>query len=606
MYDMGMNGIRTRVATALGVLLLVVVAWFLFWGDGTVNDGATAVVSGPLQQDSASSTSTLALPTSQDDKDQTAATAPAVSEEPEQDIAALSDPAETPAEQSADAAPEPAPAPAAEDATAPDDGAGTEQAPPAEAAAPADQDATEADTPAETAEAEEAPRFDIVRVEADGQTVVAGHARPETEVQILLDGEVVAEAKTDRDGAFVTVIFAALTGESHQLQVRMPVKAAARSAGPGTGQDAGSTQKPAVWDQQIGQTSESDETASGTSAEDVARTAKGAAAQDDLAVAAVDGDEAAPAGPTGGTRGLGIDLDALSDPTADAGQDATADASASQSPASGAAEQALSQIEPQGARNLPALSPGADVATPSVSGRSPSTPDSASPGQLAALVPSADAPALPAVKPRAGASPAAPSPQEEEQQFVLSEPVIILPRNDGEAAPVLVLPGSEEVAVLQPAERAPDRVALDRITYGSEGALQLAGRAEPGKVVRIYGNGALIATEQTGPDGQWNSSVVRESADTLNLLRFDEVGVDGQVTSRIETPFEYSEFSPQVVRERQIVIQRGDILWRIAEQFYGDGLRYSLIYGANSELIRDPDLIYPGQEFSIPELVDAN
>ena len=48
------------------------------------------------------------------------------------------------------------------------------------------------------------------------------------------------------------------------------------------------------------------------------------------------------------------------------------------------------------------------------------------------------------------------------------------------------------------------------------------------------------------------------------------------------------------------------MLLRIAEQFYGEGIRYSLIYGANTELIRDPDLIYPGQEFSIPELVDAN
>ena len=48
------------------------------------------------------------------------------------------------------------------------------------------------------------------------------------------------------------------------------------------------------------------------------------------------------------------------------------------------------------------------------------------------------------------------------------------------------------------------------------------------------------------------------------------------------------------------------MLWRIAEQYYGAGIRYSVIYGANSKLIRDPDLIYPGQVFVVPELIDAD
>jgi len=78
------------------------------------------------------------------------------------------------------------------------------------------------------------------------------------------------------------------------------------------------------------------------------------------------------------------------------------------------------------------------------------------------------------------------------------------------------------------------------------------------------------------------------------------------VLSRLETPFDYSPVaSVQEVRERKIVVQRGDYLWKFAQQYYGAGLRYSVIYSANSELIRDPNLIYPGQVFTVPELVNS-
>ncbi|MGE0584480.1 MAG: LysM peptidoglycan-binding domain-containing protein [Flavobacteriaceae bacterium] len=47
-------------------------------------------------------------------------------------------------------------------------------------------------------------------------------------------------------------------------------------------------------------------------------------------------------------------------------------------------------------------------------------------------------------------------------------------------------------------------------------------------------------------------------------------------------------------------IERGDNLWRIARRIYGRGIRYSVIYEANRSQIRDPNLIYPGQVFTIP------
>lgn len=43
----------------------------------------------------------------------------------------------------------------------------------------------------------------------------------------------------------------------------------------------------------------------------------------------------------------------------------------------------------------------------------------------------------------------------------------------------------------------------------------------------------------------------------------------------------------------------GDCLWTIAEERWNDGLRWPEIHEANSDLIEDPDLIYPGQVLSL-------
>ncbi len=48
------------------------------------------------------------------------------------------------------------------------------------------------------------------------------------------------------------------------------------------------------------------------------------------------------------------------------------------------------------------------------------------------------------------------------------------------------------------------------------------------------------------------------------------------------------------------VIEKGDTLWAVAKKYLGDGARYTEIFEANREVIKDPDLIYPGQKIRIP------
>ncbi|WP_372740836.1 peptidoglycan-binding protein LysM [Neptunomonas sp.] len=47
-------------------------------------------------------------------------------------------------------------------------------------------------------------------------------------------------------------------------------------------------------------------------------------------------------------------------------------------------------------------------------------------------------------------------------------------------------------------------------------------------------------------------------------------------------------------------IQPGDSLWAIAQKHLGNGNDYTKIFEANKEVIKDPDLIYPGQKIRIP------
>jgi nucleoid-associated protein YgaU len=59
--------------------------------------------------------------------------------------------------------------------------------------------------------------------------------------------------------------------------------------------------------------------------------------------------------------------------------------------------------------------------------------------------------------------------------------------------------------------------------------------------------------------------------------------------------------APSAAAGRTYVVVSGDSLSKIAKREYGDAQKWPKIYEANRSLIKDPDLIYPGQELRIPE-----
>ena len=59
--------------------------------------------------------------------------------------------------------------------------------------------------------------------------------------------------------------------------------------------------------------------------------------------------------------------------------------------------------------------------------------------------------------------------------------------------------------------------------------------------------------------------------------------------------------SPSTGLGRTYTIKEGDSLSKIAKREYGDAQQWRRIYEANRDIIKDPDLIYPGQVVRIPE-----
>ena len=80
------------------------------------------------------------------------------------------------------------------------------------------------------------------------------------------------------------------------------------------------------------------------------------------------------------------------------------------------------------------------------------------------------------------------------------------------------------------------------------------------------------------------------------------VGLSAGVSAMVAT----SVGGPDAARfaAGKAIIRRGDNLWTIARRVYGRGIRYTTIYEANTGQIRDPDRIYPGQIFALPENPD--
>ena len=181
------------------------------------------------------------------------------------------------------------------------------------------------------------------------------------------------------------------------------------------------------------------------------------------------------------------------------------------------------------------------------------------------------------------------------------------------AAPTILLADSDGVRVLQSGGAGPqliDNVSIDAINYDAAGEVALTGRSSGQSSVRVYLDNQPILDVNIASDGQWRADLPEIDTGTYTL-RVDELDAEGTVVSRAETPFRREPVeaiqaldtgaSAERAAVALITVQPGNTLWGIARDKYGEGLLYVRVFEANAGRIRDPDLIYPGQIFTVPD-----
>ncbi len=199
-----------------------------------------------------------------------------------------------------------------------------------------------------------------------------------------------------------------------------------------------------------------------------------------------------------------------------------------------------------------------------------------------------------------------------------------------------------------PAEIAAN-VTLDVISYPTPDQVQFGGKGKPGAFVRLYIDNAPLGTAATiAADGNWTMTQTGV-APKIYTLRVDELDSAGKVISRYETPFKRetpetlaaaTTTTPVVTADATatalvtgtdpssaatadaktadpgttaktaatappapvtVTVQPGFTLWGIAKSHLGEGIFYVQVYNANKDKIKNPDLIYPGQIFTVPQ-----
>ena len=222
--------------------------------------------------------------------------------------------------------------------------------------------------------------------------------------------------------------------------------------------------------------------------------------------------------------------------------------------------------------------------------------------------------------------------------------VAIEPKPTDRPVVALMTPGKPTVVLSQPSAPKPmaGAVVVELVEIEPGGKFHASGRARPGAGLRLYLNDTFVASVTAGADGRFAVTINEGVAPGSYRVRLDEVEPNsGAARARAEVPFKVPDTmvassvlkqakaskAPDITASGQpqlaaavatvlpdgglpstvvvpkiatTTVSRGDSLWRLSRHTYGVGTRYAVIYNANREQIRNPNLIHPGQIFVLP------
>lgn len=417
------------------------------------------------------------------------------------------------------------------------------QAPAADTKAPVTPE-TPAAPPAAAASA--APSFDVVRAEGDGSLVVAGKAAPNAKVEILNGSAVIGTATAGPEGAFTVVLDDPLKPGDYQLTLRS-TSAANETA------NSAQTAVVSIPDKADGQVLAMVEEAGKPSE---LLTVPEAAKPDSEKPAQPAGTAAAPATPSAPSAQPAAPAMASADPA---------------KPVADAAKIAVEAVEIDGGKVFVAgtAAPGSKVrayASDILLGDALTSPDGHFLVEALRDLPVGNYTVRVDALDGSGK--------------VIARAAVPFEREPGESI-AAVAPAQP-----QPGQQATEPQAADAGTSQSGNAA--GAEAKPAQPAGDVAAASPPAANQpaTAPTGQSAGTAAEKPADIASA-----------------TPTQPAETTAPKLQHADgaVIIRRGDNLWRISRRIYGHGIRYSTIYLANQEQISDPDRIWPGQIFKVPE-----
>lgn len=462
-----------------------------------------------------------------------------------------------PAAPASPAAPAAAPqaiAPAAP--TAPVTEAPAAGAPATEATAPA-APATEAAAPAAPAAAGPiAPTFDVVRVEGNGSIVVAGNAAPNSKVEILNGTTVLGSTVAGPDGAFVIVLDDPLKPGDYTIALRAiagdVVTASAQTAVVSVPKDAAGQVLAMV--------------------EEPGKPAE---------LLTVPAPETKPAAPAEGGQ---ASAPAPAAPATEAPA-ATAPAPAATAPAPAVVETAPVPAAPATQPAVPVTEPKIVVEAVEIDGKKIFVAGLADAGRKVRAY------ANDILLGDAVTSPDGHFLVEATRDIPVGSYTIHVDGLDADGVKVVARaavpferePG-EAIAAVAPAEAKPaeTKPAAPAVVAAAP-AESATAPAAPGSAAPTPAPAIAAAPVETVPAAPATEAPAVVAAATP----------PGDVPEVVSPKLEHADGA--------VIIRRHDTLWRISRRVYGHGVRYSTIYLANQDQISDPDRIWPGQVFKVPE-----
>ena len=192
-----------------------------------------------------------------------------------------------------------------------------------------------------------------------------------------------------------------------------------------------------------------------------------------------------------------------------------------------------------------------------------------------------------------------------------SKPMVIaIPNQDGGKIQIIQKPSkmnnskkdqTSSVSILNKLNVPLRTFRVDSIFFNELGNVAIQGKANFGSYIDLYIDNIIIKklSISSGPEWKFNSLKVFDFGQ--HRLKVILRSKDNNVLKTIELPFMRVKIPEGMLPEDYVIIKPGDMLWSISYRIYGNPFKYVEIYNENKDQISNPDLIFPGQIFTLPK-----